>query len=200
MRTILSLAILGILAGAVPAFAQQQQQQSSYTYGSQRNNNPVYNSFSDYQDNPNRDGLYSQNVYNSGANRQILPLDQMVAGRNAPSYAYGGNQQRTQANLYGNGGGFGNMSGALSPDQARQLRSQRDANAQAYQQQYMDSLRQQQQNNPYPNPQMAGSQYQGSQFEQLYAENDEPKPVKRKVLYKQLKNPLKEPPRLFNTD
>ena len=199
MRYILSLAVLGLVAGAgAPAFAQQQQQQpQSYVYGGQQqNNNSIYNSLGNY-----RDDINAGAFYNNGANLQMLPMNQMIAGRDAPSYAFGNRQQNQQAGLYGNNGGFGNAMGGLSPDQARQIRAQRDANAQAYQQQYMDSMQQQQmQNNPYAQQNMAGSQYQGSQFSQLYAENAEPKPVKKKVIYNELNNPLKEPPRLFNPD
>lgn len=199
MRYILSLAVLGLAVSAgVPAFAQQQQQQPSYTYQSQQQNtNPIFNNLGTYRDNINNNPYY-----NSGANLQMLPMQQMIAGKNAPSYAFGNRQQQQQANLYNNGGGFldGAM-GGISPEQANAIRAQRNANAAAYQQQYFESVNQREAQQYAQQQQgMAGSQYQGSQFNQLYTDNQQPRPVKKKVIYNELNNPLKEPPRLFNPD
>lgn len=197
MRLGLSLAVLGILLGgaATPALAQNQQQQQGYAYsGNYDYNVPVYNGNSNYS------AQTGGNPYfNSGSNLQMLNMQAMVAGKNAPSYNYGGSDSQPYTM-----GGFGNRPGGLSPQEAQAIRAQRDQKAAMYQQQYLESLRQQNMNNPYANvgnQPMAGSQYQGSQFSQLYAENNQPKkPVKRKVLYNQMNNPLVEPPRLFNPD
>ena len=202
MRYILSLAVLGMVAGAgAPAFAQQQQaQQPSYTYqGQQQNTNPVFNNLGTY-----RGDVNNSQFYNSGANLQMLPMQQMIAGQNAPSYAFGNRQQKQQAGLYNNGGGFldGGAIGGISPDQANAIRAQRNANAAAYQQQYFESVNQREAQQYAQQQQgMTGSQYQGSQFNQLYTDNQQPKAaVKKKVIYNELNNPLKEPPRLFNPD
>ena len=199
MRYTLSLAVLGFVLGAgVPAFAQQQQQQPSYVYqGQQQDTAPIYNNLGAYRDN-----MANSQYYNSGANLRMLPMQQMIAGQNAPSYAFGNRQQQQQNGIYNNGGGFldGSVMGGISPEQANAIRAQRNANAAAYQQQYLENARQRQQMEYAQQQNMAGSQYQGAQFNQLYAENAEPKPVKKKVIYNQLNNPLVEPPRLFNPD
>lgn len=200
MRFGLALMVLGLVAGisALPAFAQQQQQQQQlYQYNGGYTNPTLYNSPGNYTQ--QSDG---GSIYNSGANLQMLPMQQMTAGKNAPSYTYGGQKNASMYN-YGSMSGLDpNAAGALSPDQARAIRAQRDAQAQTYQQQYMQTLQQQQ--NPYAQQaqQMmsAGSQYQGSSFGALYADSDQQKPTKKKVIYKQLNNPLVEPPRLFNID
>jgi hypothetical protein len=199
MRYILSLAVLGLAVGAgAPAFAQQQQgQQPSYVYQGQQqqNNNPVFNNLGTYRENINNNPYY-----NSGANLQMLPMQQMVAGKNGPSYAFGNRQEQQQNSLYGDGG-FGGGVGGISPQQANALRAQRNANAAAYQQQYFNSVNQREAQQYAQQQQgMTGSQYQGAQFNQLYTDNQQPKPVKKKVIYNELNNPLKEPPRLFNPD
>ncbi len=205
MRFGLSLAVLGaLLASAMPVHAQQQQQQQpSYVYGGSTPSAPLYNSTGNYTTQTN-----GGSFYNSGANLQMLPMQQMVAGKNAPSYSYRGGQGQVQPYNYNSAGMLDpSMMGSLSPEQARMARDQRNANAAAYQQQYLEQLRQRDMNNPYavqqqdPNMMNGASQYQGAQFSQLYANSDQPKPqVKRKVLYNQLNNPLVEPPKLFNTD
>lgn len=200
MRYILSLAVLGLAVGAgAPAYAQQQQaQQPSYVYqGQQQNTNPVYNNLGTYRPNTT-----NSPYFNSAANLQMLPMQQMIAGKNAPSYAYGGRQEQQQNGLFGGDGGFlGGGMGGISPEQANAIRAQRNANAAAYQQQYFDSVNQREaQQYAQQQAGMVGSQYQGSQFNQLYTDNQQPKPVKKKVIYNELNNPLKEPPRLFNPD
>lgn len=201
MRFGLPLAVLGFVlaSGMSPCFAQtQQQQQQSYVYGGANNNGmPLYNSAQNY-----RSDTTAGSIYNTGQNLQLLPMQQMVAGKDAPSYAYGGSQKNQPYGFNNNGMLDPTAMGGLSPEQARMIRDQRDARAAAYQQQYLESLQRNPQVGPYtPGQEMAGSQYQGSQFSQLYAQNGQPKPpVKRKVLYNQLNNPLVDPPRLFNPD
>ncbi len=207
MRLVLFMTVFGVSLGGLclPVMAQvQQQQQQGYVYNGGYNNGgmPLYNAAPSYQSQTT-----GNSFYNSGANLQMLPMQQMTAGKNAPSYSFGGNRsnQPYAFNPY-NGGLDPTAGGALTPDQARAIRAQRNAQAAAYQQEYLDSLRQRDMNNPYAQQQLldqpvAGSMYQGGQFSQLYNENNQPTiPVKRKVLYKQLKNPLVEPPRLFNPD
>ncbi len=175
-------AILGVtLAIAIPAFAQTNAQ-NTQTYNAQ----PVYN---------------AAPVYNSGANVQPYSMQQAIAGKNAPSYNYNPNPQPYNFNATGNQNAYGsNAFGAMTPEQATMLRAQRDAQAQAYQAQYMEQLRAQQQGGVYSN----SSAYQGNAFSQLYnsfGQKDEEKvPTKRRVVYREKNNPLIEPPRLFNPD
>ncbi len=181
MRLKLSLAVIGLLlAGSAPALAQNEQ--NSNYYGSAA---PTYAAPT---------GNYSTNgvVYNSGSVTP-LPMQQMIAGKNAPSYNYG------TAQPY-NSGYSGNTSiGSLTPEQAAAQRAQRDAQAQAYQQQYMASIQQQsmQPNAATPN------QQQGA-FAQMYNNmtggQEQQPPVKKRVVYNGRPSPLVEPPRLFKTD
>lgn len=210
MRFGLSVAVLSlVLVSGLPAQAQQQQQQqSSYVYGGgSTNSGPVYNST---VGSAARQTTGNVSIYNSGNALQMLPMQQMAAGQNAPSYTYGHQKQNAQPYTNYNSGPMAlnpNAIGSLSADQARMIREQRNMQANAYQEQYMEQLRQRDLNNPYLNqPQQqqlqamnGASQYQGAQFSQLYANSGQPKPVvKPKVLYNELNNPLVEPPRLFN--
>jgi len=208
MRFGLSVAVVALmLASGLPAHAQQNQQQTSYVYGGTANTAPVYNS----NVGSVSSGTGTTSIYNSGSALQMLPMQRMIAGQNAPSYTYGNQRQGTQPYTnYSMGTLDPNAIGSLTADQARMIREQRNAQANAYQQQYMEQLRQRDLNNPYLNPtspelqqmqqQLAGaSQYQGGQFAPLYANSGQQKPtVKRKVIYNELNNPLVDPPRLFN--
>lgn len=206
MRFCLSVAVfVSVLASGFPVQAQQQQQQrSSYVYsGNYGSGAPVYNG---------AQGAASgagTSLYNSGTNLQLLPMQRMIAGQNAPSYTYRGQNQGTQPYTNYNAGPLSldpSAIGSLTPEQAQLIREQRNAQANAYQQQYLEQLRQRDLNNPYLLQQQeqmmnGSSQYQGSQFSQLYANAGQKKPqVKRKVIYNELNNPLVEPPRLFNPD
>lgn len=195
MRFLLSLAVLGMVMGAgAPAFAQSTEGQPGYVYGGNYGNTPLYNS-GGY-----RGSSTDMSLYNSGANLQMLPLpnqDATVAGKNAPSYSYNHSAagQPDYSNQQYNSGALG----GLSPEQARGLRMQREANAQAYQQQYLANQRQKQGANPYAPNNNGASQYQGAQFNQLYNANQQNKPaVKKKYLYKKPADPLTVPPPLFN--
>lgn len=125
-------------------------------------------------------------------NAQPLPLQQMIAGQNAPSYNYGGTQAYT-------GSSSRNTSiGVMSPAEARAYNQQREANALAYQNQYLASLGQSAMGQQQPTN---SSAYQGSAYSKLYANSQEKKvPTKRRVLYKSMNDPLAAPPRLFNID
>jgi len=129
-----------------------------------------------------------------------------------PSYSYNDN------NSFTNFGGNGNSStsiGIVSPEQATALRRQREAQAAAYQRELLSRAQTPAQMLPSGNAQQLqaqpgqqaqanaeGSSYQGRAFEHLYAgeEGTARRPVQRRVLYKELNNPLAEPPRLFNLD
>lgn len=194
MRFLLSLAVLGVaLSAGVPAFAQgMEQQQPGYSYGGNYGNAPMYNGGG------NQGSTAGTPLYNSGANLQMLPLPSQnaVAGKNAPSYSYNHSaaNQPSYSNQQLNGGG---AVGGLSPEQARGLNMQRQAAAQAYQQQYLAN-RQQQGASPNNNN---ASQYQGAQFNQLYNANQDAKPaVKKKYVYKKPASPLTAPPPLFNVE
>ncbi len=172
MRVKLSVAMLGILAMIpVPVCAQQQMQTysaPSYQFQGQQPSTPVYN-----------------------------------AGNNAQPYYYGG-QQNTGSyggvTPYGfnNGAGADPLAGvtsigALSPEQAAYVRAQRDAAAQAYQQQYFSGQQQQQ---------GAGMSIYQNAFgnNSFFGQPEKKPPVKRRVVYNQKANPLSTPPRLFNPD
>jgi len=201
MRLKLSLAVLGLLmAGTAPSLAQNPQTQQGY-YPVQ----PIYNTNTAVPYFQSQNGA-SPN-YNNGTNAPAFPMQQMIAGKNAPSYNYnttGGPQP------YNN---FGNNNPANGPTPMDQIQGgsyQRDLAGLAYQQQYMQDyqkmlaqqqsqLQQQQQQ-----PQNAPSAYQGNAFSQLYANAagpDKPAaPKKQRVVYKERNNPLIVPPRLFNPD
>lgn len=210
MRFGLSVAVLSlVLVSGLPAHAQQQQQQQqSYVYGGGNTNSaPVYNSTFGAGGGA---ATGSPSIYNSGSSLQMLPMQQMTAGQNAPSYTYRNQGQNAQPYTNYNTGPMAlnpNAIGSLTADQARMIREQRNLQANAYQEQYMEQLRQRDLNNPYLNPNAqqqqqamnGASQYQGAQFSQLYANSGQPRPVaKPKVLYNELNDPLVEPPRLFN--
>ena len=183
---------------ATPALAQQVTQQNPVYVPMYNTSNtaPVY-----YQQTPSG----AVPVYNNVANTPTLPLNQMVAGKNAPSYV----SRQNQIQPYGmnQGGNWYGGAGAMSPQQEAQLQAQIQANQQAaaqqaaaaQQQQYMNSLQQQQtvqqiqslSQNGFPN---LGA-LQGGPFS-----NQPQGPVKRKVVYRELNNPLREPQRLFNPD
>lgn len=160
-------------------------------------------------------------IYNNGTNAQPFPMEQVVAGRNAPSYDY------NPVKPYGVDTGAGN---SLTSDQIEMLRAQRNAAAQNFEAQYLASLQQQRMGQFGQVPQMgqlgqagpigqlgggqlgqlgqlgmnAASQLPGNPFGQLYGgmtENGEKQaPRKRKVVYKEKNNPLIIPPRLFDPD
>lgn len=174
-----------VLASSLPAMAQGTPIYNTNTGGG----TPYYAAQNGY--NP---------VYNNGTNVSPIPLQQMIAGKNAPSYTIGGN------NAYRNFGNNNPMSGvtsigSLSPEQANYLRAQQARADQLYAQQQQQSQYGQQQNS-------YSSAYQGGAFSQLYTNNNSPFgnkadsdiPTKRRVVYKEANNPLVEPPRLFNPD
>jgi len=195
MRLFVSLAVLGLVSATVPAMAQQTTTttQPQAMYGV-----PMYNSTGNsyYQGTPS-----GAPVYNNGGARP-LPLNQIVAGKNAPSYNYNQNNAYTGFGASGNplaGADYGN----LTSEQSRYIDQQREYRAQQEQQAYMQSMQQvqQQQQTWQQQPQQGAVGYmQGlNQGYNPFAQPEE-KPKQRRVVYNERNNPLATPPRLFNPD
>jgi hypothetical protein len=134
---------------------------------------------------------------------QPLPMEQMVAGRNAPSYDFNGS-----ANTFtGFGSGTGNTGyvsgGIMTPEQAQLFNRQREAAALAAQNEYLASLQQQSQMQQQQQPQAAPMMMQQTQnfaAPFLGGQGQAAAPMRRRVLYREMNNPLATPPRLFNPD
>ena len=124
--------------------------------------------------------------YNNTA--QPLPLQQMVAGKNAPSYNF-----KNQVQPYNLNTASMNSNGALTPDEVDRIRASRDAQAQAYQKQFLEQSAQNGQ------PQTIGGAM-GNAYNSLMPTQDKPKPTKKRLVYRESANPLSAPPRLFNPD
>lgn len=203
MRLIVSLVVLGLAVSAsAPAMAQQTTTTTS-GYGYMQPNgfvpqqpvytSPVYNQTSNSYYQPNKTGTP---VYNNSSSARPLPLQQMVAGKNAPSYSYGGNQAYSQ---YGSDP-LANMDiASMSPEQARLVRAQRNARAQQAQADYLASLQGQQPPGGMVTNNSSYAQTSGQIYNQLVAPEKE-KPKQRRVVYNEKNNPLVTPPRLFNPD
>lgn len=200
MRHSLFTVLLGIAAcAALPAAAQNNNNNNNGTYTNWQQQQPVY-AVPMYVA-PNSQQMYSAQgangipVYNNNA--QPLPVEQLVAGKNAPSYNFNNNAYT----------GFGSNSlanvssiGSLSPEQASALRAQRDAQAAAYERDYLAQLTQSGTGGAASG---GSSAYQGSAFSNLYTGNQDQTqkpPVKRRVVYNERNNPLTTPPRLFSID
>jgi hypothetical protein len=193
MRLFASVALLGLMV-AMPAMAQ-----NTYTTtntggvpGSAVYAVPMYNGVSgatQYQT-----GLNGAPVYNNAA-QQPLPLNQLAAGKNAPSYNY-----NTANQAYTGFTGGNVMAGAdlanLTPEQRRMIDQQAAARA-AQEQAYLNSLQQQQaQQQGQMNPYLQGATQMYNNFNQP----EQQKPKQRRVVYNERNNPLTTPPRLFNPD
>jgi len=195
MRYRLFPALLGFaVCAALPAAAQdntqtnwQQQQQPVYAV-------PMYLSPNGSQQYNTQGGVP---VYNNNA--QPLPVEQLIAGKNAPSYNYNNNAYTG----FGGSNPLSNVTsiGSLTPQQEAMVRAQRDAQAAAYQRDYLAGLGQQ---GTTPVPTSTGSSgYQGEAFSQLYngiGQEQQQAPVRRRVVYREKNNPLTTPPRLFSID
>lgn len=135
-------------------------------------------------------------LYNMQA--QPLPLNQMVAGQNAPSYNYGGSQTQPYnfgTTSSGSGNGFYMPEGTLTPQQEAMLAEQLAQQELLYNQQMQ-----------------MNTQGQGSLAAQLNALNQSPffnqnnqqeqqgQRVVKRVVRNALNDPLRPPPRLFNPD
>lgn len=189
MRLFVSLATLG-MAFAMPA-AMAQQTTTTTTQPQVVYAVPMYNA------SPNN---YYQNgvgntapVYNN-ANAQPYAMNQMVAGKNAPSYNYSKTNAYTGFTNTGDplvGADFAN----LTPEQSRYIEQQRQFRLQQEQQAY---LQQQGQFQQQPQQQAAGYMQGLNQGYNPFVEPEKPK--QRRVVYKERNNPLVTPPRLFNPE
>lgn len=187
MRLFASFVVLGIMTAAAPAWAQNNT--TTQTYTPRTNYVPMYN---------NGGNAYYNNagnvpVYNNTASP--LPMEQLVAGKNAPSYtspgtAYTGFSGYTSDPMQ-------NMNAsAMTPEQSRYISAQREA----MQAEYMTNLQRLQED---LNRQALATQQQktyGGQYNQYGGQVQQTAPVQRRVVYKEKNNPLVTPPRLFNPD
>lgn len=191
MRLFVSLAVLGLGFAAAPAMAQQTttttttQPQVVYAV-------PMYNSS---PNNYYQSGVGGTSPVYNNANAQPYAMNQMVAGKNAPSYNYNRTNAFTGFTNTGDplaGADFAN----LTPEQSRYIEQQRQYRLQQEQQAY---LQQQGQFQQQQSQQQAGNYMQNlSQGYNPFAEPEKPK--QRRVVYKDRNNPLVTPPRLFNPE
>lgn len=143
--------------------------------------------------------LYTQSgsgvpIYNSGANP--LPMEQMIAGKNAPSYNYNSNKVQPY-NLGGTGSMSSGAGAPLTPDQVAQMRANRNAQAQQYEQHYLQQAQNQLQGVTAPDG------YAAQGYNALYGgqqQQQQQRPTKKRLLYKQGEDMMPTPPRLFNID
>ncbi len=131
-------------------------------------------------------------VYNNAANTPSLPLEQMVAGKNAPSYNY---NQTTQPYTFGAGTSGPN---AFTAEQEAQVQAQYQAQLQA-QQQYINSLYQQNPAGGQPGAAAVANGLTGGIFGTTPSDQAAA-PKQRRLVYRERNNPLSAPPLLFNPD
>lgn len=192
--------ILAIAASGALGFAPNVMAQNTGTnyYGA-----PVYNTGTGttyYTNAPNGGGAP---IYNNGTNVQPFPMQQMIAGRDAPSYNFNGNQAYTGFGANSNPMSGVTSIGSLTPQQDAYLRAQQQSQNSGNVGQFGNNTYQQQ----YYQQQDGSSAYQGSAFSGLY-NNNSPfgttptagTPTQKRVVYKERNNPLVDPPRLFNPD
>lgn len=181
MRLKLPLLTLGLVLYAfAPAMAQNQA--STTPYYNTTTQTPTY-----YNQTTNGTVPF----YNNGNTTPALPIQQMVAGKDAPSYNYNSNNGVQPYN-------FGATSSSYSPQPTMTQEQQ----AAAYQQTLQAQLAAQQ----AAQQQLQQQQYGQANLQALTQYPNSPfgtapqAPKQRKVVYKELNNPLKDPPRLFNPD
>ena len=190
MRLFVSVAMLGLMA-AVPAMAQQTNTNApTAPTGPMIYAVPVYNGMSgtpQYQQG-------TPTFYNNAA-QAPLPLNQLAAGKNAPSYNYNNSGQTpAYTGFTGNNPLSGMDYANLTPEQRRYLDQQEAARYQ--QQQY---LQQQQQQQRAQQQLGQANSYLGGGSLNPFAQPEQ-KPKQRRVVYNERNNPLVTPPRLFNPD
>lgn len=175
-----------VLCSVAGGALAQQQQQGSVVY-------VPMTGVQGYQ--PNSNGAVP--FYNNAAGP--LPMDQLVAGKNAPSYSYRG--QTRPYNLAPSNTGNDTM----TQDQFLQMRSDRDKRAQQYENEYLQRLADRDAAAGGYGQQAAASAqnyYSNAQTQYNNVMNpqaNQPKKKKR-LVYRQDANPLNAPPRLFNPD
>lgn len=183
------LAMAGFVLCSVSgiAMAQQQQQQTTGPV--------VYVPQSGYVGYaPTNNGVP---FYNNTANP--LPMDQLVAGKNAPSYNYKGTKPYNLApGNYGSGD-------TMTEDQFYQSRADRDTRAQQYQNEYLQRLAERDAAaGGYGQQAAASAQNSYSNVQTRYnnivnPQANQPKKKKR-LVYRKDADPLMAPPRLFDPD
>lgn len=158
---------------SAPAIAQQLYvSPSSQSYYADGNSAPIYN--------------------NSG---NPLPMEQMIAGKNAPSYNYNSGSNIQPYNSVGSGSSsLTNDGSPLTPAQVAQMRANRDALAQKYQEQYLQQAGQQSQGVVAP------ENFAGAAYNSVYGQPEQQRPTKKRLLYKERDDLMPTPPRLFNPD
>jgi hypothetical protein len=180
------VAVVTIAVGlglALPAHAQNYQGTTTYV--------PMYNTTtatgtpSYYA--PSTTGAIP--VYNNLSSTPPQPVQQYVAGKNAPSYP-NPNTQVQPYNFQNPNSLYGNQTEA--EHQATIYQQQLLAQGLQQQQQQQAAYGQQPYTNAYNNYGLTGGPFGNTPDSQL--------PKRRRVLYKELNNPLKEPTRLFNPD
>jgi hypothetical protein len=191
MRFALSAAVLALIVSVSPALAQNQQGNVQYVPVYNAGNNPVYFAATPQGGTP---------VYNN-TSAPPVPLKQMIAGKNAPSYVYKDPSQVQPYNFQSGGNAY-QPQGTMTPQEEAAIR------AQQYQEQLMNSLGQNGQNMggvsteqsilagggaPIDFSTLTGGPFGNTQQQQA-------RPTKKRVLYKERNNPLVTPPRLFNPD
>lgn len=171
-----------MMATAVPAMAQST---------------PIYNT--NTGGTPYTNTNTGSTIYNNGTNVPPIALNQIIAGKNAPSYTYGGGGVKPYNGFNSNPLAGVTSIGSLTPEQATYLQNQQNQAYAAEQARLAQQAQQQQYGSAN------SSLYQGSNFSQLYSnpfgtQPEKTVPTKRRVVYKEANNPLVTPPRLFNPE
>jgi hypothetical protein len=190
MRLFVSVAILGLVF-SMPAMAQNTNTNTGTPSGPVVYAVPMYNGVNgatQYQG-----GVNGAPIYNN-ASQQPLPLNQMAAGKNAPSYNYNNTQPYT--GFMGGDPMAGADMANLTPEQRRMIDQQAAARAVQEQAYLANMQRQQAQQQAQTNPYMQGA----NQMYNNYTQPEQQKPKQRRVVYNERNNPLVTPPRLFNPD
>jgi hypothetical protein len=189
MRLFVSFAILGLACAAMPAMAQQTTTQPQVVYTV-----PMYNSSPNSYYQP---GVGGSPIYNnSGA--QPYAMNQMIAGKNAPSYNFNNNTAYTGFTNTGNPLAGADLAN-LTPEQSRYIEQQRLYRVQQEQQAFLQQQQAQQQQ-AWQQPQQQVNSYMQNLNQGYNPFMEQEKPRQRRVVYKERNNPLVTPPRLFDPD
>lgn len=127
-------------------------------------------------------------IYNT--NSQPLPMQQMIKGKNSPSYNFKGSSQPY------NFGTRDDKSGPMTVEEADRIRAMRDAQAAEYEKNLVARINAQ---NAAPNGQAGTNGY--GDLRQFLPGAQQPQPQRKKrLVYREDADPLRIPPRLFNPD